>query len=217
VGSPVGGFHDAAAAAGDDDGAPPRTLPTLRNEAGEAPGFRAVLSPLGGPARVGALGQALARRRPRASENDDRGFDPLLLQRQLGFEQLELQAHWAQLVAQQQIQIVEGQPVARRECLRCLRLAPRRSFVCAGGREDAPALVLAHRRGSSIRCGSGGTNVVARHPGCKPPRVEAVAPRPGTSAPRCAAGSRAPRGGLLRSPTVAGRGERVEWVEPGLA
>ena len=46
-----------------------------------------------------------------AAEEDDRRLDALLVLHQLGLEELELEPDRAQLLAQQEVDVGEGQPV----------------------------------------------------------------------------------------------------------
>jgi hypothetical protein len=67
--------------------------------------------------RLQPVDGGLGFRDPGAPENDDRGLDAMLLKDQFGLEQLELQAHGTQLVSEEKIRILKGQPVAGRLAL----------------------------------------------------------------------------------------------------
>jgi hypothetical protein len=152
AGPAVGRLHDAGPAPGRHHAA--AVVRVLADQPPEAPRLL-VVPAVGEPAfgrlhRAPGLGVARGGARPGprrfqlrpggvgvgdagAAVNDDRRLDVVLLQDELGLEQLELQPHGAQLVAQQELGVLEGQPVAGR------------AAVLGDGGFRGPARVLVRR------------------------------------------------------------------------
>ena len=125
---------------------------------------------------------------------------PCSLLHQLGLEQLELHAHRAQLLAQQELGVGEGEPVgalgpvvARRRRLRLRRLPARVGKLRA---VSSLALVLVH--GGSLRSARARA-VLARRMHARTPGSAAGARRGSRSIPSCGASSICSRPGERRA------------------
>ncbi len=148
-GTAIRGLHERRPAARADDELALAVLvaSAIAGQSGELPGDviirRLGLQPLGdrallviGRRRDQRIGH-VRRGHPRRSVEHERRPDPGFVEEQLGLQQLELEADRAQILAQQELAVLEGELVRRAFGLRDRRDMLGRPGIDLGGREDA--------------------------------------------------------------------------------